>query len=168
MAAGLKGFISYSHEDRTVCEELRKPLKQLCRLFPIDEFWIDDATPTGRCFRAGYQAAIDAAQIHVILISSNSLWSDEIMGRELPYIEAKYKADRAGNLILPVILDDCLWHGIVGTLLASPRDDKLALKPLKEWKPLSRGVNRVAQQFQKAIADHFGLTPKLLFDWSKP
>ena len=164
----MKGFISYSHEDRKVCDELRKPLKQLCRLFPIDEFWFDDATPTGRCFRAGYQAAIDVAQIHVILISANSLWSDEIMNREIPHIEAKHKADPAGNLILPVIVDDCLWNGLVGTLLASPRDEKLALKPLSEWKPLSRGINQVGKQFQKAIADHFSLTPKQLFDWAKP
>lgn len=163
----MRGFISYSHEDRKVCDALRKPLKQLCRLFPIDEFWFDDATPTGRCFRTGYQAAIDDAQIHVILISANSLWSDEIMDREIPYINAKQKDDPAGNLVLPVIVNDCLWHGVVGTMLASPRDDKLALKPLDGWKPQSRGINRVAQQFQTAIADHFSLSPKQLFDWAK-
>lgn len=164
----MRGFISYSHEDRKVCDSLRKPLKQLCRLFPIDEFWFDDATPTGRCFRAGYQAAIDAAQIHVILISTNSLWSDEIMNREIPHINAKQQADPSGNLVLPVILDDCLWHGVVNTLLASPRDDKLALKPLLDWRVQRQGINRAAQEFHKAIADHFKLKPKQLFDWAKP
>lgn len=164
----MRGFISYSHEDRQVCDELRKPLKHLCKLFDIEEFWFDEATPTGRCFRSGYEAAIDAAQIYVILISANSLWSDEIMDREIPRIQTKFNSDPAANLILPVVIDECLWQGVVGTLLASPRDDKLALKPLKEWRPLNRGINRVGQQFQQAIADHFKLKPKQLFDWGKP
>jgi TIR domain len=162
----MRGFISYSHEDRKVCDELRKPLKQLCRLFSIDEFWMDDATPTGRCFRAGYQAEIDRASIHIIMISANSLWSNEIMDREIPHIVAK--ATRDNDLILPVIVEDCLWHHVVGTLTASPRDDKLSLKPIKAWRPMSQGINRTARQFEAAIASHFGLTPKPTFGWPSP
>ena len=159
----MRGFVSYSHHDRKVCEELRKPLKALCRLFPIDEFWIDTATPTGRCFRRGYQQAIDQAQIFVLMISSNSMWSDEIMTHEIPAIQTKQNRD--GDLILPVVLDDCLWPAVTGTLLASPRDENLALKPLTKWKPIQQGINQTGQQFQKAISDHFNIEPRQLFHW---
>lgn len=159
----MRGFVSYSHEDRKVCEALRKPLKMLCRMYGIEQFWIDDATPTGRCFRAGYQEAVDAASIHVILISANSLWSDTIMDDELPRIVERRR--RHGTLALPVILDECLWPAVVGSLLASPRDDQLALKPLSKWRPLAQGVNRVGQEFSHAIAQHFNLQPVADADW---
>ncbi len=154
------GFISYSHEDRKVCDDLRKPLKQLCRMYEIEDFWFDESTPTGRCFRSGYQQAIDRATIFVSLISSNSLWSNEIMDRELPAIVDRLKA--GGSLWLPVIVDDCLWPSVVGTVTASPRDEKLALKPLDQWKPRRQGINQTAKQFDRAISDFLGKPPKKL------
>jgi len=159
----INGFISYSHDDRKICNELRKPLKQLTRVFPIDEFWIDEANTTGRCFRTGYQGAVDAASIHILMISANSLWSDEIMDREIPYIFDKQEKD--DDLVFPVIVEDCLWEPVVGTVLPSPRDKSLRVKPLKNWGRLSQGINQTARELQHAISHHFGYEPKRLFNW---
>ncbi len=158
----MRGFISYSHEDRKVCDELRKPLKPLCRMYGIEEFWFDEATATGRCFRAGYLAEIDRAEIFITLISSNSLWSNEIMENELPAIIRKWKA--GGCLWLPVIVDDCLWPSVVGTVTASPRDKHLSLLPLDQWKPRRQGINQTAKQLDKAIGEFLGKKPITLVD----
>lgn len=159
----MRGFVSYSHEDSAVCDALRRPLKAISRIFDIEQFWIDDLTPTGRCFRKGYEAAIEASSIHVLLLSSSYIWSDEIMNRELPLINAKQRRDR--DLLLPLVVDHCLWECIIGSVLASPRDNNQALKPLRNWSSLREGMNRAGREFAKAIEEHFGLPPKRLFDW---
>ena len=121
----MRGFVSYSHEDRAICQSLRRPLKAIARAFEIEEFWVDESTATGRCFRAEYATAIEASSIHVLLISPSYLWSDEVMNRELPLINAKQRRDK--DLVLPVVLENCLWECIVGSVLASPRDARMSL-----------------------------------------
>lgn len=162
----LKGFVSYSHEDKLICDEIKKPLTIIAKMFDIAGFWVDESTSTGRCFRKGYEEAIEAASIHVLILSASYLWSQEIMERELPLINDKQNRD--GDLLLPVIADDCLWGSVIGSVLAAPTDDRLTLKPLIEWRPLRKGINRVGEQFSKAIADHFGIEPRQLFHWRSP
>lgn len=158
----MKGFISYSHEDMAVCDELRKQLKATERAYDI-EFWIDKRNQTGRHFDKAVEEAIAAAQVHILLTSCNSLWSDTIMNWELPAINAKQRAD--SDLVLTVVLDDCRWQGITGTLLASPRDDRLNLKPVKNWHKRNQGLNRVREECEAAIRDHFGIQPKPPLEW---
>lgn len=158
------GFVSYSHTDRKICNELRKQLAAICRIFPIQEFWVDDITPTGRCFRKGYGEAIEAASIHILLISSSYLWSTEIMDHELPMINRKSERDK--DLVLPIIVDDCLWESAIGSLLASPRDDMLNLRPLLRWRPMRDGFTRTGRQISHAISKHFDMTPRQMFEWN--
>jgi len=160
----MKGFVSYSHYDREICELLKLPLRAICRGFGIDEFWIDTNTTTGRCFRDGYSEAIDEASIFVLVISSNSIWSDEIMEHEIPKINIRARS--CDGLILPVVVDDCFWRLVVGTTLASPRDVNYNLRPIRKWRPMRDGINQAGLQFADAIARHFGIKPKQLFDWS--
>lgn len=162
----LNGFVSYSHVDKQICDQLRKQLSILARRHEIEHFWVDDLNPTGRCFRAGYADAIEKASIFVLLISSDSLNSPEIMNREIPLIETKHKRDKC--LILPAIVDDCLWDCITGTTLASPRDKNGTLKPILEWGKQRNGYNMIGKQFDKAISDYLGKPAKQLFDWNLP
>ena len=158
----MRGFISYSHEDMAVCDDLRKQLKATERAYGI-EFWIDKRTPTGRLFDKAIEDAIAASSVHILLTSSNSLWSDTIMDWEIPAIHEKQRAD--GDLVLTVVVDDCRWEGITGTLLASPRDDRLNLKPIKRWHKRNQGLNRVREECEAALRDHFGIVPKPMFAW---
>ena len=162
----MRGFISYSHQDQAVCTELRKYLGSLQRAFDIEEFWVDEATTTGRCFRHGYQQAVEAATIFILLISTNSLNSSEIMDREIPLIEQRY--GQHDSLLLPLVIDDCLWRSVVGTTLASPRSPKLDLLPLLDWRPRRKGYEATAQQFSQAIGNFIGAPPKAFFDWKRP
>ena len=160
----MRGFVSYSHEDRAVCDALRRPLAALCRVFEIEDFWFDASTTTGRCFRSGYAEAINKSSIHVLLLSASYLWSTEIMTGELPLINEKQRRDR--DLLLPLVIDHCLWESVVGSVLASPRDRNLALKPLCDWRTLRAGINAAAREFANAIQAHFGREPTQLFEWN--
>ena len=159
----MHGFISYSHSDRRICDAIIKPLKGIARVYGIDEFCVDTNTTTGRCFRAGYEEAIENSCIHVLLISTNYIWSDEVMTRELPLINKKSLKDK--DLVLPVILDDCLWESIIGSLLASPRDADGNLKPLLHWRPQREGLESIGKQLALAVGAHFKIAPKQMFGW---
>lgn len=143
-----------------------KHLGPLRRAYGIDEFWVDEANTTGRCFRDGYQRAVDAASIFVLMISTDSLNSAEIMDREIPLIEQRYRNHSC--LLLPFVIDDCLWRAVVGTTLASPRSPKLDLLPLLDWRPRRKGYEAAAQQFAKSIEGFVGSPPKPFFDWKRP
>lgn len=160
----MRGFISYSHDDKAICKAVQRPLKAISRAFNIDDFWIDDCTPTGRCFRKGYKAAIENSNIFILLISTNSIFSDEIMNNELKIIhDERQKRD---CLVIPVIIDDCLWECVIGSLLATPRDEFNNLKPIMRWKPQRDGVNSVGKQMMKSVSDFLGQPPNQLFDWT--
>ena len=158
----MKGFISYAHADMAVCDALCKHLKAIERAYGF-EFWIDKRNTTGRHFDQAVEDAIAAANVYILLTSSNSLWTDLIMDWELPAINKKQRAD--GDLVLTVVVDNCRWEGITGTLLASPRDDRLNLKPIKNWHRQNQGLNRVRTECEAAIRDHFGAVPKAAFQW---
>jgi hypothetical protein len=162
-SARMRGFVSYAHSDRGICDAVMKPLKAIARVYGIDEFWVDTNTPTGKCFRYGYEEAIKNSSIHVLMISTNYIWSDEIMDRELPLINEKFRMH--GDLILPVILDDCLWESVIGSLLASPRDAAGNLKPLIKWRPQREGVECIGRQLAAAVGAHFKISPKQIFAW---
>lgn len=161
----MRGFISYSHEDMAVCDDLRKQLKATERAYGI-EFWIDKRNHTGRHFDKAVEDAIAASSVHILLTSSNSLWSNTIMDWEIPAIHRKQQVD--GDLVLTVVVDNCRWEGITGTLIASPLDDKQSLKPIINWHKRNQALNRVRVECEDAIRQHFDLKPKLMFDWKRP
>jgi Leucine-rich repeat (LRR) protein len=154
----LIGYISYSHEDAAVCQELLKHLRATERAYGI-QFWIDNRNQTGQHYFKAVKDAIAASSVHILLTSSNSLWSDAIMDWEIPAILKKQQTD--GDLVLPVVVDDCRWQGIAGTLLASPRDDRLNLKPIKSWAKQSKALDRVRKELEAALSSHFGMTPNV-------
>jgi hypothetical protein len=86
------------------------------------------------------------------------------MNRELPLINAKQRRDK--DLVLPVVLENCLWECIVGSVLASPRDARMSLRPLKDWRPMRKGVEAVTFELAAAIRAHFSLKEKPLFEWN--
>jgi hypothetical protein len=159
----LEGFVSYAHADTVACGELRRHLKPVEASFDV-KFWWDAYNNTGQRFDDGIANAIHRARVYILLVSSNFLWSEYIMDDEVPAIASKSKISR--DLILPVVLDHCAWKSLVGSLLASPRDDNMNLRPICDWRTRNKALDRVREQIATAIADHFDLEPKPLVDWS--
>jgi hypothetical protein len=151
---GILGFISYAHEDKDICDALRIQLKATERAYGI-EFWANDSFESGKNFDLAVTNAITNASVHILLISSNSICSDTIMDWEIPAIRRKHLDD--DTLLLPVIVNDCSWDMITGNLLASPRDDQLNLKPIKNWRRRDQALNRVREELEAALRAHFGI-----------
>ena len=106
MSSTRQVFISYSHKDRAYKERLTTFLKILGRkaLFPT---WDDKQIQSSDDWRARIQAAMDEANIAVLLISADFLASDFIQDQEIPRMR---KRREIGELvILPVIVKPCPW-----------------------------------------------------------
>ncbi len=97
----MKGFISYSHYDITMCGELRKHLRFLEWAHGI-VFWADDDIRGGDLWDPRILEAVNEADIFLMLCSPNWLNSGYIQERELPAIHARVACTRC--LVLPVVL----------------------------------------------------------------
>lgn len=98
-------FISYSHADIKWLELLQKNLKVLARYSGEIEYWVDTKLRGGDKWRAEIKKAIDAANVAILLVSTDFLASDFITSDELPPILRKAEED--GTRILPLIVSPC-------------------------------------------------------------
>src|SRR5512133_170514 len=96
-----KVFISYSHADKAWLERLKRHLKPLVREGHLD-YWDDTHIRPGDDWQQEIRAALDRAQVAVLLISADFFASDFIDEDELPPLLATAQAK--GVRILPVIL----------------------------------------------------------------
>jgi TIR domain len=116
-------FISYSHEDEAWKDRLLKHLAVLKQQGEV-EVWDDRKIRGGDEWPAEIWKAMDAAQVAVLLVSANSLASEFILEKEVPYLLERRKRD--GIFIFPVLCTDCLWGHFpwLSGLQMFPRDGK--------------------------------------------
>ena len=148
-----KGFVSYARADHAMVARLMQHLRPIEREFGI-EFWRDEGIWSGRDWRAEIAEAIDAAEIFIVCMSADYLYSRYIDDIESPAIE--YRAVATGALVVPVILRPCAWYGSVGDRTVAPlRGQRLV--PVSEWRPQKAGLLAAVSDIRHAIQVHFGL-----------
>ena len=113
----VKGFISYSHDDIAQCRSLRAYLDVLHRVHDIT-FWADDDIRAGDHWDRRIRAAIEEADIFLLLCSLSWLRKGYIQTDEIPAMHAR--AEKAKVLVIPVILGNCPWTDEYGDLQAVP------------------------------------------------
>ncbi len=104
-----KIFISYSHNDSEWLERLQVHLKPIERQGLVTP-WDDTKIQPGANWREEIQAALDTANIAILLISADFLGSDFIADNELPLLLDA--AENAGVTILSLILSPSLYGEI--------------------------------------------------------
>ena len=132
----VKGFISYSHDDIEQCRSLRAYLDVLHRVHDIT-FWADDDIRAGDHWDRRIRAAIEEADIFLLLCSLNWLRRGYIQTDEIPAIHAR--VEKAKVLVIPVILGNCPWIDEYGALQAVPTHNG-RLIPIHAQGALSNGL----------------------------
>lgn len=155
----IPGFISYAHADHEAFTRLRTHLRAIERSLDV-EFWADTGIKAGHRWNAAIRAAIDAAEVHILLVTAAVFASEYIWDHEYPAIEARA---RGGALVIPVVLRECMWQRVAGSLQAVPKDRTGAVKPIRDWKPQETGFHQANQQISEAIQAHFSMVPKTVF-----
>ena len=147
----MNGFISYAHEDGAMFREVCKHLTPIARRYDI-AFWTDAKLHTGQHWNDAIAKAIAEADVFVALVSYESLFSNYIATMELPAMRARAKV--IGGLILPVLLNRCMWtYQFSASQLAPVHEGKLL--PIADWQPQRNGYHAASEQIADAIQRYY-------------
>lgn len=118
----LQLFVSYSHQDETIKDELLKHLEPLKRLSLI-ESWHDRKIGAGDQWESAISDALKSADIILLLISIDFINSKYCYDIEM---DAALERERKGEaVVIPVIARNCMWKTAeFARLQATPTDGK--------------------------------------------
>lgn len=137
-------FISYSHADETLKDQLCKhltPLKQM----GLIESWHDRKIPAGSEWKSEISNHLEKSQIVLLLVSIDFINSKYCYEIELE--KALEMHDQKRSKVIPVILRSCMWHHTpFSKLQAVPKDGK----PVKSWPDTDEALASVAESIMQA------------------
>lgn len=119
-APALRLFISYSHKDAKLKDQLLEHLEVVRRFEGVD-VWTDDLIEPGANPRDEIERGLASADVAILLVSPSFLASRFIQDNAVPDILARQASQ--GLLVVPVIMRDCAWqeHPVIQPLQALPR-----------------------------------------------
>lgn len=137
-------FVSYSHRDEQLRQELEKHLTMLQRQGVI-EVWHDRRIGPGDEIDVEISRYLESASIVLLLVSVDFLASAYCYDKEMS--RALERHSQAETRVIPVILRPCDWHSApFARLKAIPTDGK----PLVQYATLDEGLLEVAQAVRVA------------------
>lgn len=126
-STSVKLFISYSHRDETLKQQLDKHLASLKRQKVI-ESWHDRKLEAGMQWANQIDENLDQADIILLLISPDFIYSNYCSDVEMEQAIQQHDAREA--IIVPIILEPCDWKWLpVSKYQAFPKD----AKPITTW-----------------------------------
>lgn len=141
----MKLFISYSHEDEHLKDQLIKHLSSLRRENIIDS-WNDKQLLPGEKWDEEIKNALYSCNLVLLLVSPDFLSSDYIQNTELKISFERY--NNSEIKITPIILRPCHWKDSpIGELIALPRD----AKPITTWNNIDEGFLSAIQGLLRII-----------------
>lgn len=154
MAAPLKLFFSYSHEDEAFKNKLNKHLKMLQRLNVISA-WQDRDISAGSEWEEEILGNLEAADIILLLVSDNFLASDYCWDKEMERALQRHAEGTAR--VIPIILKpvDGWYQAPFGKLQALPKD----AKPISSWSNEDEAYTNIAAGIRK-VAENMSKNPQ--------
>ena len=144
-------FLSYSHKDEEIRNELEIHLTALKRQGIID-VWHDRRIKAGGHVENQISEHLEKADLILLLISSDFIASDYCHNVEMKRAMERHENGQAK--VIPVILRPCEWHNMpFGKLMATPTDGKPITKfpNLDEaFLEVTKAVRKTAEGMQKA------------------
>lgn len=118
----LKVFISYSHIDEKIKNDLQKHLSPLKRMDLISE-WSDREIKAGDDWGSAISKQLEQAHIIILLISIDFINSKYCYDIEMDKALERHEDESA--VVIPVIVRNCLWqHTPFAKLQAVPKDGR--------------------------------------------
>lgn len=145
-----KVFFSYSSEDHSFLEELKKRLIPLQREGLINEIWYDRNISAGKERQKELDEHLNSSHIILLLVSPDFIASDYCYGKEAT--KAIERHDRGEAIVIPVILRPSSWKNTrFGKFQVLPRNGK----PLNDasWKPRDKAFIEVVEGIRDAIQE---------------
>lgn len=125
------GFISYTHADSALKEQLVRHLAPLRREGLID-LWHDGMLRPGEHLDPTIQAALAASDVVILLISADFIASEYCYEQEM--LRAFARQRRGTARVIPLILKPCQWKGVpigdgetLSEFVALPKDGKAVI-----------------------------------------
>src|ERR1044071_3293290 len=143
-------FISYSHKDEVWKDRLASHPGVLGKQELLD-LWDDRRIEAGEEWFEEIEAAIEDADVAVLLVSADFLTSKFVLHEEIPRLLRRRATDALN--IFPIIVRPCLWKRVdwLSPLLARPRDGK----PLSEFKEhWETALAEVADEIYQFTSSH--------------
>lgn len=141
-----RAFISYSHKDEPHRVELDKHLSLLKRQNLID-VWSDHCIRPGEEFDPAISAALEKADLVLLLVSADFIHSEYCFGIEMQRAMERHK--EGGAMVLPIIVRPCDWMtSPLGRLKALPKDGLAVTK----WPSLDDAFLDIVQQLRALLA----------------
>jgi internalin A len=141
-----RAFVSYSHKDERLKDELVAHLTLLQRVGLL-EVWHDRRIVPGDEWGSEIDTNLERADLILLLISKDFVTSEYCWSIELK--RALERHDEGSAQVIPVIIRDYAWHSApFGKLQPLPKDGKAiagnAAKPARDkaWKQVAEGIER--------------------------
>ncbi|MDM0075740.1 toll/interleukin-1 receptor domain-containing protein [Variovorax sp. J2P1-59] len=135
-------FFPYSHKD----EAFRDQLESHLALQGLIDAWHDRRITAGEEVDAAIFGKLEAADIILLLVSSDFISSSYCYSREMARAMERHEAGQAR--VIPVILRHCMWHDApFGKLMAVPLDGR----PIASWPDRDEAMAQVAAEVAKAV-----------------
>jgi GTPase SAR1 family protein/predicted MPP superfamily phosphohydrolase len=143
----LEVFISYSHRDETLCEELVKHLSALRRESVIG-LWHDRMIGAGEEWRGKIDRRLEQAGIILLLVSPDFIASDYCYGIETKRALQRHAAGEA--VVIPIVLRPVDWLNTpLAELQSLPRDNRaITLWPNQDaaFVEIAKGIRQAVEQ----------------------
>ena len=140
-------FISYSHKDEALREELEKQLS-LLKWQRLITAWYDRRIGAGQEWESEIDRRLDSAQIILLLISPDFMASNYCYGVEVKRAMERHEAGQA--LVIPIILRPADWQSApFGKLQALPKDGQ----PVTSWSNRDKAFLDITRGIRKAIEE---------------
>jgi hypothetical protein len=152
-------FISYSHSDRALLDDLKKHLSILKRT-GLGLVWTDQDIDKGAEWSPEILKHLDKADMILLLISADFLASDFCYDKEMTRAMERHKRGEA--CVIPVILRPCPWTKTpFARLQALPLDGQ----PVSTARNKDQAFLEITQGIQGVIKKRFGLEPPKDNSW---
>ena len=144
MPEALRVFISYSHKDEALREELETHLAPLRRQGLIG-MWSDRRIGAGTEWKGAIDEELEKADAILMLVSPDFVNSDYCYDIEMTRAMERHEARTAR--VIPILVRPVDFHGLpLGRLQALPRDAKPVVTWASRdeaWLDVARGIRQV-------------------------